>query len=64
MGDAQLDRYHQVAVLAPGWRQVLDQTGVDYVVFDRGSALDDVLAAEPGWRLVYRDETAVIYVRR
>jgi hypothetical protein len=63
MGDAQLYRYEQVSALHPGWQRVLDQTGVDYVVFGRGSALDDVLATEPGWRLAYRDGTAVIYVR-
>ncbi len=63
MGDAQLLRYHEVAALGPGWRRILDEDRVDYVVFDRGSALDDVLAAEPGWRLAYRDRTAVIYVR-
>ena len=63
MGDAQLERYHEVATLGPGWRRILDDDRVDYVVFDRGSALDDVLAAEPGWRLVYRDRTAVVYVR-
>jgi hypothetical protein len=63
MGDAQLRRYREVATLGPGWRRTLDEDRVDYVVFDRGSALDDVLAAEPGWRLAYRDRTAVIYVR-
>jgi hypothetical protein len=63
MGDAQLQRYREVATLAPGWRRILDDDRVDYVVFDRGSALDDVLATEPGWRLAYRDRTAVIYVR-
>lgn len=63
MGDAQLQRYHEVAALGPGWRRILDEDRIDYVVFDRGSALDDVLAAEPGWRLAYRDPTAVVYVR-
>jgi hypothetical protein len=63
MGDGQLLRYRDVAELAPDWRQVLDQAGVDYVVFDRASALDDVLASQRDWRLVYRDPTAVIYVR-
>jgi hypothetical protein len=56
-------RYQQVAALHPGWLGVLDQAGVDYVVFGRGTALDDVLATEPGWRLAYRDSTAVVYVR-
>jgi hypothetical protein len=63
MGDAQLRRYREVATLGPGWRRILDADRVDYVVFDRGSALDGVLAGEPGWRLAYRDGTAVVYVR-
>ena len=63
MGDAQLLRYDEVVTLGPGWRRILDADRVDYVIFDRGSALDGALAAEPGWRLAYRDATAVIYVR-
>ena len=63
MGDARLLRYRQVATLQPGWRRVLDEDRVDYVVFDRGSALDGELAADPGWRPAYRDPTAVVYVR-
>ncbi|HXM55087.1 MAG TPA: hypothetical protein VOB72_06825 [Candidatus Dormibacteraeota bacterium] len=63
MGDAQLLRYRDVATLRPGWRAVLAQDRVDYVVFDSGSALDGALANEPGWRLAYRDATAVVYVR-
>jgi hypothetical protein len=63
VGDAQLERYHAVVTLQPGWRSVLDEDGVDYVVFDSGSALDGELAHDPGWRLAYRDRTAVVYVR-
>ena len=63
IGDALLRRYDDVAALRPGWRRVLDEDRVDCVVFDRGSALDGELAADPGWRLAYRDATAVVYVR-
>jgi hypothetical protein len=63
MGDAQFYRYERVASLQPGWRRELDGTGVDYVVYNRGSALDDALATQPDWRQVYHDSTAVIYVR-
>jgi hypothetical protein len=63
MGDAQFYRYERVASLEPGWKRELDRTGVDYVVYDRGSALDDALATQPDWRLVYHDSTAVIYLR-
>jgi hypothetical protein len=63
MGDDMFYRYQRIASLGPGWQRELDATGVDYVVFPRGSALDDVLATEPGWRQVYHDRQAVIYVR-
>ena len=63
MGDAQLLRYREVATLGPDWRRILDADRVDYVVFDRGSGLDVVLATDPRWRLAYRDATAVVYVR-
>ena len=46
-----------------GWQDVLDQAGVDYVVFDAGSSLDQLLRTQPNWRLAYRDATAVIYLR-
>ncbi|HKA11408.1 MAG TPA: hypothetical protein VKI99_13175 [Candidatus Dormibacteraeota bacterium] len=63
MGDDLLLDYRRVAVVAPGWRDVLNRAGVDYVVFDSGSSLNEMLAAQPNWRLVYRDGTAVIYLR-
>lgn len=63
MGDELLLRYRRVAAVSPGWQDVLDQAGVDYVVFDAGSPLDEVLSIAPSWRLAYRDRTAVIYVR-
>jgi hypothetical protein len=44
---------------------VLDRYQVDYVVYNKGEALANVLAAEPDrWTLVYSDDVAVIYVRR
>lgn len=63
IGDAQFYRYERVASLQPGWRHELDASRVDYVVYNRGSALDDALATQPDWRQVYHDSTAVIYVR-
>lgn len=63
MGDDLLFDYRQVAAVDPGWRDVLDRAGVDYVVFDSGSSLDQVLAAQPNWCVVYRDATAVVYLR-
>jgi len=63
MGDSMLYQYQDVQTLQPNWRQVLDKFQVDYIVYNRRSPLDNVLRTEPGWRLVYQDSIAVIYVR-
>jgi hypothetical protein len=63
MGDALLNEYEDVVSLRPDWKQVLDKYGVDYVVYNKGDALANVLATQPDWTLVYQDNVAVIYVR-
>lgn len=63
MGDPLLYTYQDVQTLRPDWRQILDRYRVDYIVYNRGEALDNVLRSEPGWKLVYEDKIAVIYVR-
>ena len=63
MGDQLLNQYEDVQTLRPDWKQVLDQYGVDYVVYNRGEALSNVLATQPDWKLVYEDSVTVIYVR-
>ena len=65
MGDDLLNRYQDVQTLRPHWSDSLDQDRIDYVVYNRGEALDNVLAMEPDrWSRVYSDRVAVIYVRR
>ncbi len=63
MGDPLLNQYEDVQTLRPDWKQVLDQYRVDYIVYNRGEALSNVLAIDPQWTLVYEDSVAVIYVR-
>lgn len=63
MGDPLLNEYEDVQTLRPSWRQILDKYRVDYVVYNKGEALANVLATEPDWKLVYEDAVAVIYVR-
>jgi hypothetical protein len=64
MGDELLLKYQDVASLRSDWKQVLDGYRVDYVVFNRGEALSNVLAADPDWTRVYQDAYTEIYVRR
>jgi hypothetical protein len=63
MGDPLLNQYEDVQTLQPDWKQVLDEYRVDYIVYNRGEALANVLATQPDWKLVYEDAIAVIYVR-
>jgi hypothetical protein len=63
MGDPLLNQYNDVQNLRPDWQQILDQYHVDYVVFNKGEALSNVLATQPQWSLVYQDSVSVIFVR-
>ena len=63
MGDPLLNQYQDVQTLRSDWKQVLDQYQVDYVVYNRGEALANVLATQTDWTLAYQDSVAVIYVR-
>ncbi len=63
MGDDLLNKYEDVQTLRSNWRQVLDDYKVDYIVYNRGEALANVLATDSQWKLVYQDDVAVIYVR-
>jgi len=63
MGDGLLNEYEDVQTLRPDWQQVLDKYRVDYIVYNRGEALANVLAIDPDWKLVYQDSESVIYVR-
>jgi hypothetical protein len=64
MGDPLLNQYEDVQTLRTSWKQVLDQYRVDYVVYNKGEALSNVLATQPEWTVVYQDSVAVIYLRR
>jgi hypothetical protein len=63
MGDPLLNQYDDVQNLRTDWKAILDQYHVDYVVFNRGAALSNVLATQPEWTMVYQDSVAVIYIR-
>ena len=45
-----------------GLTQLVANDKVDYVVYNKGEALANVLATQSDWELVYQDKVAVIYV--
>ncbi len=64
MGDQLLNEYEHVSDIHTDWKQILDKYGVDYVIYNKGAPLPNLLATQPDWTLVYQDSVAVIYVRK
>ena len=62
-GAAHQATYHRVVRAAPEWRQTLDELGIGWVIVPARSALTTVLDLHDGWRRVYRDSMAEIFVR-
>ena len=62
-GDDFLREYRGVMAALPGFDATLDRANVEWVVIETESLLADALSREPGWREVYRDAQAVVFVR-
>jgi hypothetical protein len=62
-GEALTRQYEQVITLRDGWRQVLEQYQVRWVLMPPQSELVQALSADPGWKLVYQDTTAAVLFR-
>jgi hypothetical protein len=63
MGDTIMNEYSDVVGVKADWLDILNRHGVDYVVYDPGTALTSALATQPNWHQVYADSVAVIFVR-
>ncbi len=55
--------YLQVTNVQPGWKQVLAQNNISWVIFDTKSALTAALGDDQDWRPIYTDEVASIFVK-
>lgn len=62
-GDELMAEYLTVAKAQPGWREILDRHEVNWAIVPTDGTVDVLLREVKDWRLVYRDKTAVIYVR-
>jgi hypothetical protein len=61
--DAFLRNYLNITSIAPDYDQRLNQAGVQFVVIESNTLLDQFLARNIAWHETYRDAQAVIYVR-
>lgn len=62
-GDEFLHYYRQTFDLSDNWQRPLDEYAVDYILMEKNSPLNRLLAESDGWRLDYADDVAVIYAR-
>jgi hypothetical protein len=62
-GENLLHRFKTAINATDGWNGVLDQAGVDGALLPPSTALTQALEIDAGWRVAYRDPTAVFLVR-
>ncbi len=62
--DEIISQWLQVMRAEPGWEQILDGYEVNLILVERASLLSRILADNPDWDNVYKDEVAVVYERR
>jgi hypothetical protein len=62
-GDAFIKDYLKVALVQPGWEDVLNTEHVDWVLMPTYSSLANVLRLHPEWKIEHEDETAALFHR-
>ncbi|WP_236025850.1 hypothetical protein [Geomonas azotofigens] len=62
-GATRVKEYKKVTNFQLGWEGVLDKYRISWVFFDANSPFSRYLQANPGWKLIYADKVANIFVR-
>jgi hypothetical protein len=62
-GEQFLKAYVKLVRVQPEWDELLREYDIPCVLAPRGSALNNILALQPTWSEVYRDELAVAFLR-
>jgi hypothetical protein len=63
-GDELLSQYLRVRFAQPGFQDVLDAHGVNFVLTEADGFTANFLALDDGWTLAYADDVAAVYVRQ
>ena len=61
--DQFIREYVTVTLAKPGWRKVLDQYGVNFILIESDSILAAFLAEGDEWQCIYTDDIAAIYIK-
>lgn len=59
-GESLTRKYEQVIKLRDGWREILKEYQIQWVIMPSDSPLVEMLVVDPGWELKYKDETSTI----
>lgn len=62
-GEPFLRLYLKMVHVEPGWDEFLKIHQVDCLLLPRNAALATVISATPGWKPVYSDEVAILFMR-
>jgi hypothetical protein len=62
-GAEKIKEYLNVTSLGSGWEKVLEKYDIGWIFFDANSALSRSLVEKNGWRLIYADPVADIFVK-
>jgi hypothetical protein len=59
-GEALTREYEQIITLSPGWETILVKYDIGWAMIETDSALANALTEKYQWKILHRDETAVI----
>lgn len=62
-GEKRMKEYYKVAMIKPGWEDVLKKYDINWIFFDADSIICRHLLVLNDWKLVYADKVADIFVR-
>ena len=62
-GEAFLKSYLKMVHVEPGWQDFLQQSRAHCVVVPKDSALANILDETAGWKVIYSDDVATVFVR-
>ena len=62
-GEPIIKEYFQVTDIKPGWKDVLYKYDINYIFYYTDSVLVRHLSTDAGWRRIYTDNVASIFLR-
>jgi len=63
-GDALMEEFDEPDEVKPGWEDVFVKYRVGWTLLPLTHPLSNLLALDPDWKQVYRDDVAVVYARQ